>query len=154
MSNRSTYSSQSTNATRYTPAPDSRPGRTACKAFLYFALPLTLAVGCASGPGRSVATHPFVDFPAPTVVAVSDRQAANTLLGREILDMWAADAELGSYYSMSASIDKEVVTLGGTLPNGAERRRVSARIEELPGVSSVIGKPGELEPIVAIKTVD
>ena len=109
-------------------------------------------MGCASGPGRSGAAHTFSEVPPPADVAVSQRQVANTLLGRAILDQWLADPQMDNSYSLSASVNRGVVVLGGNLPNGGERRRVTVCIQELPNVTSVTGHPGELEPIVAQRT--
>ena len=112
-----------------------------CKMLLWLALPFTLGVGCAFGPGSSaVADEFFTDFPAPVVAAVSARQAANVVVGNEIFYMFLADTSTDC--SLTAMVDKGVVTLGGVSFVGVERQSIIDQTWELAGVNQVQNELG------------
>ena len=147
MTTNSVPSGRTFELARVAVTPDRRHRLTTCKTLLCLALPLTLAVGCASGPSHSVVTHPFTEL--PTVTNVSARQADNILVAKEISEMWMMDKQLSRASSISASVNEGVVTLGGELPNGVERQRINDRMGELAGVNRVQDDLGAVELTLA-----
>lgn len=145
MSKHSTISDRISDVTKFSSAPGSGYGLLKCKTLLWLALPLTLAVGCASGPSRSAAVYNSAYVPAPTITPVSAQSTSNALVSREIYAMWMADTQI-NYSTLWASVDDGVVTLRGTLPNGAERQRLNDRISELAGVTQVKNEVGDGPP--------
>lgn len=123
------------------------------KKLLWIALPFTLAVGCAFGPGSSsVAGEFFTDFPAPVTAPISQRQAANEVLGHEIYDMFMANRS--SDCSLTAVNDQGVVTLGGKSFVWFERQSVINKTWKLAGVNQVQDQQGVgLTPTPASKAV-
>ena len=152
MTTNSVPSGKTFELAKVTVTQDWRHRLTTSKTLLCLALPLTLAVGCASGPSHSVVTHPFTEL--PTVTNVSARQADNILVAKEISEMWMMDKQLSRASSISASVNEGVVTLGSNLPDGVERQRIAARIRELPGVRYVSGEPAELATKLAAGVTD
>jgi hypothetical protein len=112
-----------------------------CNTLLWLALPLALVAGCASGPSRSAVTTSFTDLPAPRIEPASESRTANTILVREIFDLFMADTRID--YCLSAGVDGGVVTLGGTSPFRVERQRVTDQIWDLSGVSQVRDERGD-----------
>lgn len=124
-----------------------------CRILLCLALPLTLAVGCASDPNRPTATafeqqaadtsnnnELFnIDIPTPTAT-VSKQQAADMVINNEIFKMVLADTDIN--YNLWDSINKGVVTLDVMSSNGAERQRVVNEVWELAGVKQVKDRRG------------
>jgi hypothetical protein len=83
---------------------------------------------------------------------VSVGQTANWAVGHEIYELFIADAKINS--SVWTSVDNGVVTLGGTLPSGVERRRITDRIRELAGVNQVKDGPNDATPALALSARD
>jgi len=86
------------------------------------------------------------------VTPVSARHGANVILGRELYELFMTDMRINS--SVWTSVDDGVVTLGGTLPNGVERQRITDRIRELAGVNQVKDGPTDVTPAVALSARD
>jgi len=145
MSKTPSNSDRTPDVVRYTVAPGSGHRLLEWKPLLWLALPLTLAVGCASGPGRSASAYHPTPTPVPMAAPVSERQAANVIISREIYAMWMADTQI-NYGTLWASVDDGVVTLRGTLPSGVERQRLNDRISELAGVTQVKNEVGDGPP--------
>jgi hypothetical protein len=81
-----------------------------CKTLLWLALPFTLGVGCAFGPGSSAfAGEFFTDFPAPVVAPVSQSEAANGVIEGGIFHVLLADTSTGQ--SMGVSVKAGVATV-------------------------------------------
>ena len=110
---------------------------TGCQGLLWLALPLTLAVGCASGPRRPVK---FSNVPAPAVRPLSEGQTADWSVAHEIYEMFLADREY--QYPLRASVYNGVVTLHGTSFDGHERQRLVDEIWDLEGVNQVKNRHG------------
>jgi hypothetical protein len=154
MSTNSTNSDGITDAAGFAVAPG--PGRRLlkCKALLWLALPLTLAVGCASNPNRAAVTDNFfTDAPSPAATTFSESQAVNRVVGREIFNMFLADKNIN--YSLMATVNNDgAVTLSGASFDGTERQRVVDRMWELDGVNQVKNEQGvNLAPTPATKAV-
>ena len=119
-----------------TAAPGPGHWLTKCKMLLWLALPLTLAAGCASNPNRAaVADNFFTDYPVPTATPVSQSEAANRVIAREMFFMFIADTSTNM--SMSASVNGGVVTLGGDSFDGVERQSIVDQTWGLAGVIQV-----------------
>ena len=153
MSTNSINSNGTTNAARSTVAPGSGHWLPKCRTLLWLALPLTLAVGCASNPNRSaVPGNSFTDNPAPAAPAVSQQEPANVAVGREIFRMFLADTSANC--SLSASANQGVVTLGGASFTGVERQSIVDQTWALAGVTQVRDEKGvDLTPTPASKAV-
>lgn len=154
MSTNFISSDRTSDVARFAVAPGPGHRLLKCKTMLWLALPITLAAGCASGPSRPVAS---TEAQAPAVTLLSERQAANVVVGREIFDMMMADRNIN--YSLSASlnngvVNNGVVTLGGTSSSKVERQRIVDRMWELAGVTQVKDELGrDLAPTTAQPTV-
>ena len=125
-----------------------------CQTLLWLALPLALAAGCASNPNRAaVADKYFSDAPTPVAMTASESHAVNRVVGKEIFDMFMADA--GINYNLGATVNNAgLVTLNGTSSNGVERQRVVDRMWELDGVNQVKNAQGvDVAPTPAPKAV-
>ena len=145
-------STNSTNSDGTTIAPGHRLLK--CKTLLWLALPLTLAVGCASDPNRpAVADSFFPDAPTPVALTSSESHAVNRVVGREIFNMFMADTNIN--YSLVASVNNAgVVSLSGASFGGVEKQRVVDRMWELDGVNQVNNGQGiDLAPTPATKVV-
>ena len=137
--------------TRVAPAPGSRL-QIAGKPLLWLVLPLALAAGCASGPGRSEVAYSFTDFPRPAIGTVSERVEGNRVIGREIVNLMVSDLRIQS--SVTVSVDEGVITLRGAAPEGLERRRINDSFGELPGVTQLKYEYGDLAPTLAFRSSD
>ena len=109
-----------------------------CKQLFLLALPLTLAVGCASGPKQSAVAHNFTD--APVASPIYERQATDQAIQAGLYALFLADRD--SAYDRLASVKDGVVTLRGPLPGRAEQQRLSDSIRALPGVVQVNDERG------------
>lgn len=120
------------------------------KPLLGFALPLTLLVGCASGPhGPAGYTElgPPLAPPALTALQTEDR-----VIAHEIFRMILADK--GINYALSASVHNGAVSLSGTSSDGAERQRIVDGMWGLAGVNQVKNEQGvNVAPTVPVKAV-
>ena len=86
-------------------------------------------------------------------MTASESHAVNRVVGREIFDMFMADA--GINYNLGATVNNAgLVTLNGTSSNGVERQRVVDRMWELDGVNQVKNAQGvDVAPTPAPKAV-
>jgi len=111
------------------------------KRMLWLALPLTLAVGCASDPGRSGWTdQSFNKFPTPITTPVTGREVANVAVGREMFDLFLTMTNANG--DLSAVSENGVVTLGGSSFAGDERQSLVNQVSELSGVNRVRNEQG------------
>lgn len=147
MSTNFIRSDQTSDTVRLALAPSPGSRQLNWKTWLWLALPVALAAGCASGPSRS-ASYNFTDAPAPIVAAVSERQAANQLIGNEIYQMLMTDTNID--YALGASVNSGVVSLSGTAYGRVERQRIVDRMWDLEGVLEVKDRNGmDVAPTVA-----
>jgi len=113
-----------------------------CKKLLWLALPFTLGVGCAFGPGSTaVADEFFTDFPAPVVATVSPQEAANRVVEREMFYIFLADKSADC--SLTSRVNGTgVVTLGGASFVGVDRQSIIDQTWALAGVTQVRDEQG------------
>jgi hypothetical protein len=113
---------------------------------LWLALPLTFAAGCASNPNRAaVADKFFTDYPAPVATPVSQSEAANRVIEREIFSVLMADTSTGQ--SMGSSVNAGVATvtmwpterewMDGSSFDVVERQLIIDQVWKLDGVTQV-----------------
>ena len=122
-----------------------------CKKLLWLALPFTLGVGCAFGPGSSAfAGEFFTDFPAPVVAPVSQSEAANRVIENGVFYVLLADKSTGQ--SMGASVNAGVATvvmwptarewMDNSTFDVVERQLIVDQVWGLAGVNQVKGELG------------
>jgi len=96
----------------------------------WIALPLALTAGCASDSNQF-----FTDTPAPVMAPITERQAASIVVASEVFGMFLADTNLN--YLLWITVNKGVLTMGSSSPDGIERQRIVNRMWELNGVTQV-----------------
>ena len=128
------------------------------KTLLWLALPLTLAVGCAShSPQATGGDRFFPDTPASVVAPVTSRHAANQTIADELFQLSLNDTAFE--YSRVAWINEGVITLHGPVPynneqypDSSQRQTIDDGIMGLAGVNQVKDKLGvDTAPLVAIR---
>jgi hypothetical protein len=140
MSTNSMLNAGNSNAVSFIPA--RKPGcrLLKCKTLLWLALPLTLAVGCASSPGPAPVAYDSI--PAPVIKTYAQRHAVDRVVGREIFYIFLTDTSTNQ--SMFAAVnDAGVVVLGDTTSDGVERQGVVDQVWELAGVTQVKDESGD-----------
>ena len=133
------------------------------KKLLWLALPFTLGVGCAFGPGSSAfAGEFFTDFPAPVVAPVSQSEAANKVIENGIFYVLLANKSTGQ--SMGASVNAGVATvimwptdrewMDNSTFDVAKRQLIVDQVWKLDGVTQVKGELGvDLKPTANVIAV-
>lgn len=116
------------------------PARLNHRKLLLFALPLTLAMGCASGSHHGATAHRFNETPVPIVPPTYEQQATDMTIRDGIHALFLADRS--SAFDRSAAVKDGVVTLRGPVPGGSERKRIDDAIRALPGVKQLIDDRG------------
>jgi len=120
------------------------------RALLCLALPLALAVGCASAPKSPPAySHLGAE---PTAPVLTERQTADWVISQKIYLMFMADK--GINYPLCASVRDGVVSMSGTSFDGVERQRIVNGMWALDGVTEVKNEQGkDVAPTVPVKPV-
>jgi len=112
------------------------------KRLIWLALPLTLAVGCASDPSRSAWNdQSYTKFPAPPTAPITRREVANVAVGHEMFDTFLAITNANC--NLSAVSENGVVVLGGDSFTGKERQRLVNQVSEQAGVNEVQDEQGD-----------
>jgi osmotically-inducible protein OsmY len=128
------------------------------KTVLWLALPLTLAVGCAShSPQAAGGDRFFPDTPAAVVTSDTSRHAANQTVADELFQLSLNDTAFE--YSRVAWVNEGVITLRGPVPynneqypDSSQRQTIDDGIMGLAGVNQVKDKLGvDTAPLVAIR---
>jgi len=112
------------------------------KRLIWLALPLTLAVGCASDPSRSAWNdQSYTKFPAPPTAPVTRPEVANVAVGHEMFDTFLTITNANC--NLSAVSENGVVVLGGDSFTGKERQRLVKQVSEQAGVNQVQDEQGD-----------
>jgi hypothetical protein len=140
MQTKSICSDRTSQAARFTVAPS--PGLK-CRTLLWLALPLALTAGYAADPNWSAIGNGETRAPAPIAASVSDRQAADNVINREIFEMYLTDSSFR--FSRVITVNDGVVTLYSPMnnnveaqPDSAQQQKINDKIMALPGVNQVI----------------
>jgi hypothetical protein len=139
---KSSNRSQNAGAAGFTVTPGRGAGRLNGTRMIWLALPLILAVGCASDPSRSAWTdQSYTKFPAPITTPVTSRQIANVALGQKMFELLLTLTNADC--TLSAVSSNGVVTLGGSSFTGGERQVLVDQVWAQTGVKEVENDEGD-----------